>query len=204
MGVILMPKPEAALRRQRLILASGSPRRRELLERMGYSFTVLSPDVDEHVDAEPRQAVAILARRKALAAAEGLRDGVVLAADTLVAVDGEALGKPGDEAEARAMLMRLSGREHEVFTGVCLMDAATGRIEVHVERTGVVFRVLDIGEIDRYVATGEPMDKAGAYGIQGGAAAFVESYSGSYENVMGLPVNSVGLMLKKFLRASEV
>ena len=171
---------------------------------MGYSFTVLSPDVDEHVDAEPRQAVAILARRKALAAAEGLRDGVVLAADTLVAVDGEALGKPGDEAEARAMLMRLSGREHEVFTGVCLMDAATGRIEVHVERTGVVFRVLDIGEIDRYVATGEPMDKAGAYGIQGGAAAFVESYSGSYENVMGLPVNSVGLMLKKFLRASEV
>ena len=199
-----MPKPEAALRRQRLILASGSPRRRELLERMGYSFTVLSPDVDEHVDAEPRQAVAILARRKALAAAEGLRDGVVLAADTLVAVDGEALGKPGDEAEARAMLMRLSGREHEVFTGVCLMDAATGRIEVHVERTGVVFRALDIGEIDRYVATGEPMDKAGAYGIQGGAAAFVESYSGSYENVMGLPVNSVGLMLKKFLRASEV
>ena len=170
---------------------------------MGYSFTVLSPDVDEQVKAEPRQAVAILARRKALAAAEGLTEGVVLAADTLVAVDGEALGKPRDQAEARAMLMRLSGREHEVFTGVCLMDAATGSIAVHVERTGVVFRALDAGEIDRYVATGEPMDKAGAYGIQGGAAAFVECYSGSYENVMGLPVNSAGLMLKKFLRASE-
>lgn len=204
MEVILLPKPEAALGRQRLILASGSPRRRELLERMGYSFTVLSPDVDEHVDAEPRQAVALLARRKALAAAEGLTDGVVLAADTLVAVDGEALGKPGGPAEARAMLMRLSGREHEVFTGVCLMDAATGRIAVHVERTGVVFRALDAEEIDRYVETGEPMDKAGAYGIQGGAAAFVESYTGSYENVMGLPVISAGLMLKKFLRASEV
>ncbi len=198
-----MPKPEAALGRQKLILASGSPRRRELLERMGYSFTVLSPDVDEQIDAEPRQAVAILARRKALAAAKGLTDGVVLAADTLVALDGEALGKPKDQTEAKEMLMRLSGREHEVFTGVCLVDIATGRIAVHVERTGVVFRALDPGEIDRYVATGEPMDKAGAYGIQGGAAAFVESYSGSYENVMGFPVNSAGLMLKKYLRASE-
>ena len=198
-----MQKPEATLGRQKLVLASGSPRRRELLKRMGYSFTVLSPDVDEHVDAEPRQAVAILARRKAMAAAEGLTEGVVLAADTLVAVDGEALGKPRDQAEARAMLMRLSGREHEVFTGVCLLDVSTGRIAVHVERTGVVFRALDAAEIDRYVATGEPMDKAGAYAIQGGAAAFVESYNGSYENVMGLPVNSVGLMLKKFLRTSE-
>lgn len=199
-----MPKPEAAPGRQKLVLASGSPRRRELLTRMGYSFTVLSPDVDEHVDAEPRQAVGILARRKALAAAEGLTEGIVLAADTLVAVDGEALGKPRDEAEARAMLMRLSGREHEVFTGVCILDVATGRIAVHVERTGVVFRALDDAEIDRYVATGEPMDKAGAYAIQGGAAAFVVSYNGSYENVIGLPVNSVGLMLKKFLRTSEV
>lgn len=199
-----MPKPEAAPGRQKLVLASGSPRRRELLTRMGYSFTVLSPDVDEHVDAEPRQAVGILARRKALAAAEGLTEGIVLAADTLVAVDGEALGKPRDEAEARAMLMRLSGREHEVFTGVCILDVATGRIAVHVERTGVVFRALDDAEINRYVATGEPMDKAGAYAIQGGAAAFVVSYNGSYENVIGLPVNSVGLMLKKFLRTSEV
>ena len=165
---------------------------------MGYAFQVLAPEVDENVGEPPRQAVMILARRKAMAAAEGLGEGVVLAADTLVAVDGAALGMPADEAEARAMLRRLSGREHEVFTGVCVMDAATGRQTVHAERTGVSFRALTEEEIAAYVATGEPMDKAGAYGIQGGASAFVESISGSYENVMGLPVGSAGLMLKKY------
>jgi septum formation protein len=166
---------------------------------MGCDFEVLSPDVDESVDAEPRQAVAVLARRKAMAAAEGLTSGVVLAADTLVSVDSRALGKPRDEAEAREMLKMLSGREHEVFTGVCLNDVPTGRQAVHVERTGVKFRALTDAEIDAYVASGDPMDKAGAYGIQGGAGAFVEELHGSYENVMGLPVASVGLMLKKFL-----
>lgn len=194
-----MPKPNSTGERQRLILASGSPRRLELLTRMGYEFEVRAPEVDEHVAASPQQAVVILARRKALAAAEGLTEGVVLAADTLVAVDGEALGKPQDADEARRMLRRLSGREHEVFTGVCLIDVANGRQTLHVERTGVVFRALSEEEIDAYTATGEPMDKAGAYGIQGGAAAFVERISGSYENVMGLPVVSVGLMLKKIL-----
>jgi septum formation protein len=166
---------------------------------MGYEFTVISPEVDESVDEPPRQAVAILARRKALAAAEGWTEGVVLAADTLVSVDGRSLGKPRDEAEALEMLRALSGREHEVFTGVCLIDCKTGRQTVHVERTGVRFRVLTDEEIASYVASGEPMDKAGAYGIQGGAAAFVEGIIGSYENVMGLPVGSAGLMLKKFL-----
>jgi septum formation protein len=194
-----MSKPEPAEARQRLILASGSPRRLELLTRMGLTFTVLAPDVDERVDAPPREAVMILARRKAMAAAEGLTEGVVLAADTLVAVDGEALGKPCDIDDARTMLRRLSGREHEVFTGVCLLDAATGKQALHTERTGVVFRALSDEEIDIYVATGEPMDKAGAYGIQGGAFRFVTEIHGSFENVMGLPVGSVGLMLKKFL-----
>jgi septum formation protein len=194
-----MSKPDPAAARQRLILASGSPRRLELLTRMGYEFETRASDVDEHVDAPPREAVMILARRKAMAAAEGLTSGVVLAADTLVAVDGEALGKPRDADEARAMLKKLSGREHEVFTGVCLLDAATGRQAVHAERTGVLFRTLTDSEIDGYVATGEPMDKAGAYGIQGGASRFVTAINGSFENVMGLPVDSVGLMLKKFL-----
>ena len=166
---------------------------------MGYDFRVLAPDVDENVGELPRQAVMTLARRKAMAAAEGLMDGVVLAADTLVSVDDTALGKPQTEAEARAMLRSLSGREHEVFTGVCLLDVQTGRQAVHVERTGVVFRPLTDEEIDAYVASGDPMDKAGAYGIQSGASGFVERISGSYENVMGLPVNSVGLLLKKFL-----
>ena len=194
-----MSKPDQVRTRQSLILASGSPRRRELLTRMGYDFRVLAPDVDENVGEPPRQAVMTLARRKAMAAAEGLMDGVVLAADTLVSVDDTALGKPQTEAEARAMLRRLSGREHEVFTGVCLLDVQTGRQAVHVERTGVVFRPLTDEEIDAYVASGDPMDKAGAYGIQSGASGFVERISGSYENVMGLPVNSVGLLLKKFL-----
>jgi len=166
---------------------------------MGYEFQVRAPEVDENVGGSPRQAVMVLARRKAMAAAEGLTEGVVLAADTLVSVDGEALGKPADEAEARAMLRSLSGREHEVFTGVCLLDAATGRQAEHVERTGVTFRALSDEEIDSYVASGDPMDKAGAYGIQSGASGFVERISGSYENVMGLPVRSVGLMLRKFL-----
>ena len=166
---------------------------------MGFAFSVLAPDVDENVDAPPRQAVMILARRKAMAAAEGLNEGVILAADTLVSVDGEALGKPRDASDACAMLRRLSGREHEVFTGVCLLDVASGRQALHAERTGVVFRALPEEEINAYVATGEPMDKAGAYGIQGGAARFVTEIHGSFENVMGLPVGSVGLMLKKFL-----
>lgn len=194
-----MSKPEPSAARQRLILASGSPRRLELLTRMGLTFTVLTPDVDERVDAPPREAVMILARRKAMAAAEGLAEGVILAADTLVAVDGEAMGKPCDREEARMMLRRLSGREHEVFTGVCLLDAATGRQALHAERTGVVFRALTEEEIEAYVETGEPMDKAGAYGIQGGASGFVTELHGSFENVMGLPVGSVGLMLKIFL-----
>jgi len=148
-----VPKPDPPKPRQRLILASGSPRRRALLEKMGYSFQVLAPEVDEGVNAPPRQAVMILAKRKAEAAAAGLSEGVVLAADTLVAVDGRALGKPADEAEARGMLRRLSGREHEVFTGVCVMDAATGRQTVHAERTGVSFRPLTEGEIASYVAS---------------------------------------------------
>ncbi len=194
-----MSKPDQGRTRQSLILASGSPRRRELLARMGYDFLVLAPEVDENVGAPPRQAVMILARRKAMAAAERLDEDVVLAADTLVSVDDTALGKPLDEAEAKAMLRRLSGREHEVFTGVCLLDVSTGRQAVHAERTGVVFRPLTDEEIDAYVASGDPMDKAGAYGIQSGASRFVERISGSYENVMGLPVQSVGLLIKKFL-----
>jgi septum formation protein len=111
-----------------------------------------------------------------MAAAEGLDEGVVLAADTLVSVDGAALGKPVDGAQARAMLRRLSGREHEVFTGVCLLNVSTGRQAAHVERTGVVFRALSDEEIDAYVASGDPMDKAGRYGIQSGASGFVEAF----------------------------
>lgn len=181
-----------------LILASGSPRRRELLARRGYTFEICTPDVDEHVAGHARDIVAPLAERKARAAAARYDRGVIIASDTLVSLDGAPLGKPADEDEARAMLSALSGREHEVFSGVCLMDAATGRTERRVARTGVRFRALTAAEIDAYVATGEPMDKAGAYAIQGGAGHFVEALDGSFENVMGFPVDDVKDMLEHF------
>ena len=184
----------------RLILASGSPRRRELLARMGYTFEILVPDVDEHVDGAAREVVGVLSLRKAEAVAAQLSDGVVIASDTLVSLNGEALGKPQDATDAHRMLRELSGNTHEVFTGVTLIDAATGRTESRVVRTGVRFRALDDEEIRAYIRTGEPMDKAGAYAIQGGAHDFVEALDGSYENVIGFPVEDVRELLQKFTK----
>ena len=181
-----------------LILASGSPRRRELLALMGYSFKVCTPDVDEHVTGHARDIVSALAQCKARAAAAYYDCGVVVASDTLVSLDGIPLGKPWDEADARRMLSALSAREHEVFTGVCVLDVETEKCETRSVRTGVTFRALTSEEIDAYVATGEPMDKAGAYAIQGGAGQFVEALDGSFENVMGFPVEDVREMLAHF------
>lgn len=187
----------------RLILASASPRRRELLFRMGYAFESCAPDVDEHIEGPARSVVAALAERKARWAASRYQDGVVLASDTLVSLDGLSLGKPVDARDARGMLRALSGREHEVFTGICLLDISTGRALGDVVRTGVRFRALTDGEIADYVRTGDPMDKAGAYGIQGTAGAFVESLDGSLENVMGFPVDDVARMLREFQRTQS-
>ena len=184
----------------RLILASGSPRRRELLAKMGYEFEVLVTDVDEHVAGPAREVVGILSRRKADAAAARLTDGIVIASDTLVSLDGEVLGKPADEADAHRMLRELSGNTHEVFTGVTLADAADGRRLTRVVRTGVRFRELGEDEIWNYIRSGEPMDKAGAYGIQGGARGFVEALDGSYENVIGFPVDDIEQMLREFTK----
>ena len=181
-----------------LILASGSPRRRELLSRMGYQFETCSPDVDEHVSGHARDIVCTLAERKALAGAQHYEGGVIIASDTLVSLDGVPLGKPEDAEDARRMLRALSGREHEVFSGVCVLDIETGRHLMRAARTGVTFRALTDEEIDAYVATGEPMDKAGAYAIQGGAGAFVTKLDGSFENVMGFPVDEVREMLSHF------
>ena len=183
----------------RLILASGSPRRRELLAGMGYTFEILVPDVDEHVAGPASEVVAILSRRKAQAVAQQVNNGIVIASDTLVSLNSEALGKPEDEADARRMLHVLSGNTHEVFTGVTIIDAAGGKSETRSVRTGVRFRALSDQEIDAYIATGEPMDKAGAYGIQGGAGAFVEALEGSYENVIGFPVDEIREMLAHFI-----
>ena len=183
---------------RRLILASGSPRRRELLSKMGYTFEICTPDVDEHVPGHARDVVHALAQRKARAAAKDFTGGIIIASDTLVSLDGAPLGKPGSEEDAFRMLRSLSGRVHEVFSGVCLLDVSTGREETQVDRAGVVFRELTDQEIREYIATGEPMDKAGAYAIQGGAGAFVERLEGSFENVMGFPVDVVKEMLSHF------
>ena len=183
---------------KRLILASGSPRRRELLAKMGYAFEICAPDVDEHVTGHARDIVYALAQRKAEAAAAHYREGVVVASDTLVSLDGVPLGKPCDAEDAHRMLAALSGREHEVFTGVCVLDVATGRRETRAVRTGVTFRDLSGSEIDAYISTGEPMDKAGAYAIQGGASHFVEALDGEFENVVGFPVLEVQEMLGHF------
>ena len=170
-----------------LILASQSPRRRELLGLFHLPFSVRVADIDETMDAgkAPRDEVARVSRLKALATPRSEYD-VVIAADTIVVCENTVLGKPHSEADAKAMLRLLSGRDHQVMTGLTVI---CGRKTVTVtEITDIHFRALSDSEIDAYVATGEPMDKAGSYGIQGGAALFVEKLVGDYYNVMGLPV----------------
>jgi septum formation protein len=186
-----------------VVLASASPRRLDLLRQIGIEPVVEPADVDETLDdgVDVAAAVAGLAAAKARAVA-GNHPGervLVLGADTLVVLDGEPLGKPTDQAEAREMLGRLSGREHQVMTGVAITDAATGRDVGGVETTVVRFRALSAAEIDAYVATGEPLDKAGAYGIQGGAAAFVDQLTGDHSNVVGLPLSLVEQLLDEIV-----
>jgi len=170
-----------------LILASASPRRRELLSMTGLSFTVDAPDVDETCALPPREAVVELSRRKALAAAAQHPGCVVLAADTLVSVDDTALGKPHDEEDALRMLRSLSGRWHQVYTGVTVVDAQ-GRILSEADGTDVHFEPMTDDDIRRYIATGEPMDKAGAYAVQGIAGLWIDQLRGSHTNVIGLPM----------------
>lgn len=178
-----------------LVLASGSPRRRRLLEEAGFRFEVAVPSVDESPRSgeHPADLVVRLARLKASTV---VTEDVVLAADTVVALEGTVLGKPVDAEEAISMLGRLSGVTHQVLTGWAIsgpgMHGAGG-----VETTHVSFRDLDHGEIRAYAATGEPLDKAGAYAIQGGAARFVESLDGSYSNVVGLPMGPVTAALAR-------
>ena len=146
---------------RKVILASSSPRRKELLSKMGVPYACVSPDVDESFSGPPWDAVVEIARRKARAVAASAPEAVVIGADTLVCVDGMALGKPKDQADAARMCHLLSGREHDVFTGVCMI---CGKKEiVHLERSGVVFRPLEEEEIQAYIATDEPYDKAGGY-----------------------------------------
>ena len=170
-----------------LILASASPRRQELLKLFHIPFTVRIADIDEAMDPQkpPFDEVARVSRRKAMAIPRE-EDSIVIAADTIVVCEGRVLGKPKTEAEAARMLSLLSGRDHQVMTGCTLLRG--GEVRTFTEVTDLHFRVLSQREIENYVASGEPMDKAGAYGIQGGAALFCEQMVGDYYNVMGLPV----------------
>lgn len=181
-----------------VILASQSPRRRELMEKLNIPFTVRVADIDEtpdlHLSVEAD--VARLSRLKAEAIPREAGD-IVIAADTVVVLDGQELGKPKNRENAKQMLSRLSGRSHQVMTGLTVLRG--DQCITHTEITDVVFRPLTEAEIDAYVASGDCDDKAGAYGIQSGAAVFVERISGDYYNVVGLPVCRLSQMLKEFL-----
>ena len=171
-----------------LILASASPRRRELLALTRLRFEIDAPDVDEHTGLGAKAAVQELSRRKALAGAARHPGQVVLAADTLVAIDDRPLGKPADEADACRMLRALADRWHQVCTGVTCVDR-DGGIHSGVDVSDVRFGPMTDEEIEAYVRTGEPMDKAGAYALQGGAALYIEEMRGSPSGVIGLPMH---------------
>ena len=178
-----------------VILASQSPRRQELLKLFSVPFVVRIADIDETMNgADPYDEVARVSRLKAMAVYREESD-VVIAADTIVVCDGKVLGKPKDEADARAMLKLLSGRDHQVMTGLSVLRGE--KILSCTEVTDIHFRELTEKEIEAYIRTGEPMDKAGAYGIQGGAALFAEKLCGDYFNVVGLPVCRLGKLLKE-------
>ncbi len=182
-----------------LILASRSPRRRKLLAQLGLDFEVHPSDLDENAMNHrlPEQLVEQLALEKARAVATRFPEALTLGADTIVVLDGDVLNKPADEAEARAMLRRLSGRTHTVYTGVALVHPASRREVVDYEATQVTFAPLTDAEIDAYVATGSPLDKAGAYGIQDDyGAVFIRRIEGDYYNVVGLPLHRLYRMLR--------
>jgi len=184
-----------------VVLASGSPRRRELLGQMGIEDFEVLPAQGEETAPEglaPDALVARLALQKAREVAALRPEATVIGADTVVALDGQVLGKPSDEEEAREMLSALSGRRHQVYTGMAVLSG--GQAFTHVECTQVEFRPLTEEEIAAYVATGESMDKAGAYGIQGRACVFIRGIQGDYYNVVGLPVCALHELLAQLER----
>lgn len=187
-----------------LILASGSPRRRELLALAGFDFTVLTCDTDEHTDrTAPAEVVCELSSRKAMAVADSFKKPCyVIGADTIVALDSEILGKPGTTERAKEMITRLQGRTHHVYTGVSIAeviaDGAPVRMHTFYECTEVNVCSMSEAEIDAYAASGEPLDKAGGYGIQGSFGIYISSINGDYYNVVGLPIARLYHELKSF------
>lgn len=185
--------------KKKVILASKSPRRSEILKNVGIDFEVYALDVDESVESglSVQEAVKEISRRKAMAVSEKLSDdALIISADTVVSLDGKIIGKPNDEKEACDILSSLSAREHTVYTGFTVTDKT--RTVSDFQSTTVKFRPLSHDEIMQYIATGEPMDKAGAYGIQQKGNLFVEYIHGDYFNVMGLPISKICVTVKDF------
>ncbi len=183
---------------KRFIVASASPRRREILENAGYTFEIIPSDADETVEhgLSPEQTVCELSRRKALSVLSANPDAVVFGCDTVVALDGQILGKPENDEDAKRMLRTLSGRRHTVSTGVCIADG--NNVKTFFNTTEVEFYPLSEETVESYVSTGECSDKAGAYGIQGYGRVLVKEISGDYFSVMGLPVSQTARVLRDF------
>jgi septum formation protein len=183
-----------------IILASASPRRKELLEKLGFKFTVEPGNCEEDIDSElePHEVVRQLSILKAKSVATSYNNAVIIAADTIGLIGNKILGKPHTENEARKMLNAINGKPHTVITGFTVLDTATNKILTNTVDTKVYIKKLTHQEIDAYVKTGEPLDKAGAYAIQGLGAVIVEKIEGDYYNVMGLPLNSLVEALKEF------
>jgi len=185
-----------------LILASQSPRRQALLNQIGLDFSVKPPVVDETVyqNEEPEEHVKKLSLLKAQKVAQNEENAIIVGADTIVCIDGDILGKPEDKQHAFEMLRRLSGHVHYVYTGFALIDRPSNRSATDVERTAVHFRTLSDAEINRYVESENPMDKAGAYGIQDFSALFVDYIEGCFYNVVGFPLTRFYLAFHKFIQ----
>lgn len=184
-----------------LILASASPRRKALLEKLNLSFKIIPSEIDEpeNTNCKPEEFVKQLALAKAQEIANKLNyNAIVIGADTTVVVEGLSLGKPIDHNDAYKMLKILSNREHKVITGIAIIDTSTNTIMVDHVESEVYFKNLTDEEINEYIKTGEPMDKAGAYAIQGLASTFITGINGCYNNIVGLPIYKLGIMLKEF------
>lgn len=187
---------------KKLILASISPRRENLLRMIGFDFEVVNSQVDEQSEVYtiPEVHVLELAQKKALKVAEKIDGGLIIGADTVVVLNNQILGKPKDAKQAKEILQQLSGKTHEVYTGFAIVEKPSGEMLSEFVKTLVSFRKLADEEIDRYIQSGSPFDKAGGYGIQDQGALFVQKIDGCFYNVMGLPVTKLYQALEKFVR----
>ena len=185
---------------KRIVLASASPRRKELLEQIGLQFEIEPSNHDEelHHDLTPHEMARALSIEKAQVVASKYKDAIIIAADTFIVIGERIIGKPHTDEEAREMLAFLSGKSHLVITGYTVLDTDEGKQVTNSVETTVYMKTLTSGEVESYIATGEPIGKAGAYAIQGLGAAFVEGIEGDYSNVVGLPLNALATSLKEF------